>query len=215
MTTQLYFIRHGESVGNLNHAFLGHTDLPLTELGRRQAEKASDYLKILSPDVIYASDLKRAYETALPTAKKTNLPIIKKENLREIYAGEWENADFDKLPLIDPENFSAWLNSFHEARPRGGESVAELMERIKKAVLTIAEENPEKTIFIFTHATPVRLFAAFCEGKKKEDWNLVPWAPNTSTTHVKYENGTFTLLEYGKADYLGNLVTSFDKKENE
>ncbi len=213
MATELFFIRHGQSVGNLNHAFLGHTDLGLTDLGKAQAEKASEYLTNLKPDIIYSSDLKRAYETGLPTARKVGLPIIKNENLREIFAGEWENADFNKLPLLDPENFSAWINTFYNARPRGGESVEELMERIKKVSLQIAKENDGKRVFIFTHATPVRLLSAFCQGKKKEEWNLVPWAPNASTTHMRFEKGVLTLVEYGKADYLGDIVTSFEKKE--
>lgn len=212
MATELFFIRHGQSVGNLNHAFLGHTDLPLTQLGKEQAKKASQYLAGLKPDVIFASDLKRAYGTALPTAEKTGLPIIKNESLREIFAGEWENADFDRLPEIDPKNFTAWLHSFHTARPRGGESVAELMDRIVHTVTKIAKDNEGKRIFLFTHATPVRLFAAYCQNKKMEEWNDVPWAPNTSTTHVLYDEGNFTLLDYGRADYLEDLVTSFDKE---
>ena len=68
--TRLYMIRHGQSEGNLKNLFLGHTDMDLTELGHLQAEMAAEYLATVPVDVIYASDLKRAFHTALHTSEK-------------------------------------------------------------------------------------------------------------------------------------------------
>ena len=45
MSTNLYFIRHGESEGNKIRAFLGHTDLDLTEKGHSQAQNTAEFLK--------------------------------------------------------------------------------------------------------------------------------------------------------------------------
>ena len=77
--THVYFIRHGQSEGNLKHLFLGHTDLDLTDLGRKQAERVGDFFKDIHVDAIYSSDLLRAYHTACPVAKAKGLEIIKSE----------------------------------------------------------------------------------------------------------------------------------------
>ena len=97
MKTTIYFIRHGESQANKRDAFIGHTDLDLTELGHQQAQMAAEYLKDISADVIYASDLKRAYNTAMHTADAKGMEIIPNKNLREIFAGKWEDKTFNEL----------------------------------------------------------------------------------------------------------------------
>ena len=57
-TTKIYFIRHGESQANAQNVFIGHTDLDLTEKGHKQAQKTAEFLKDVSVDKIYSSDLK-------------------------------------------------------------------------------------------------------------------------------------------------------------
>ncbi len=62
--TKLILIRHGESVANRNHIFVGHTDVELEEKGVKQAELTAQYVyENFKVDKVYASDLKRAYET--------------------------------------------------------------------------------------------------------------------------------------------------------
>ena len=100
---RIIFVRHGQSEGNLVRSFLGHTDLPLTELGHKQAEATAEYLKDTDIDIIYASDLKRAWQTAEHIAEKKELSIIADPTLREIFAGEWENQLFVELPEKFPD----------------------------------------------------------------------------------------------------------------
>ena len=79
--TRLIFIRHGQSMGNFHHLFLGHTDLDLSELGYQQAELACRYVfENYEVSSIYASDLSRAYETVKPLADELGIEIIKDEN---------------------------------------------------------------------------------------------------------------------------------------
>ena len=96
--TRIIFVRHGESVGNLERRFYGNFDKGLTDLGRQQADKAGEYiLENYKLDTAYASDLDRAYETGEIIAKKQGLTPIPDKGLREIYAGLWENRLFDEL----------------------------------------------------------------------------------------------------------------------
>ena len=79
MIIDIYFIRHGDPNYELDC---------LTGLGKRQADKTGEYLSNIPFDVIYASSLGRAMETASYTAKRLKLPIIKLDWAREDKA--WE-----------------------------------------------------------------------------------------------------------------------------
>ena len=209
MSTNIYLIRHGESQGNLRNMFLGHYDLDLTEKGVEQAKMSAQYLKNIEVDAIYSSDLKRAYSTAVQTAELLNMPIITSQELREIYAGKWEGMPFMGIGDTYKESFDVWLHNFGHARCDEGESVEELKQRFVSEVERIAAINDGKTIFIFTHATPIRLLAAHCQGLGIDEYKNIPWSANASVTHVVYTNGNFDLIEYSKADFMGNLVTRF------
>ena len=70
----MYFIRHGQSLGNQLGVFLGHTDLDLSELGYRQAACTAQYLKDIKIDKVYSSDLLRAENTLKLPAKRLKKP---------------------------------------------------------------------------------------------------------------------------------------------
>ena len=203
MKTTIYLVRHGQSVGNLKDQFMGHTDTPLTELGLQQAEMAAAYLKDIPIDAIYSSDLQRAYNTACATAKRKDMPVTKTKNMREIFGGKWETVEFPKLHEQYPEDFGTWCHDFKNCRCTGGESVLEMQARIVAEVKRIAEENHGKSVAIFCHATPIRVFNIHCTG----DWN-VPYPSNASTTVAEYENGEFKLVQYSIDHYMGDLVTA-------
>ena len=203
--THIYLIRHGQSEGNLYDLFLGHMDMDLTELGKKQAEKVTSYFKDVEVDAIFSSDLLRAYHTACPLAKLKNLPIIKCPNMREIFAGEWEGKVFSDIRKNSPMG-DIWWNDTGNARPDGGESVAELQQRILAEVSRLARENEGKTICIFTHFTPIYALKTAWAGVPCSEMKNMPKPSNASVTHVVYENGEFReLVEYANNAYLGDL----------
>ncbi len=165
-TTKIILIRHGESLGNANRAILGHTDLDLSPLGYEQARTTADYLKDEKIDIIYSSDLKRAYNTAVPHAKIRKMDIICSEKLREMYVGEWENMRFDDIMAKwgREEYEEKWKNNFGTYRFPGGESVEEGGIRFYNEILRIAFENPGKTVLIAAHAAVIRAFWAIISG---------------------------------------------------
>jgi len=205
--TTIYIVRHGYSIANEKNLFLGHGDMDLTEKGKLQAEVASEYLSSLKPDVIYSSDLKRAYHTSLPTAKKLGLEVVKDQRFREIDAGEW-----DFMPFLDwiknyPEEFKKWGDDKYNARCVGGETILELKDRVVSAVEDVAKKHDGKIVMIFSHANPIQVLSAYATGDFKKNIGKIGDPPNVSTTKIEYDNGKFALIEYGKADYLGDIVT--------
>ena len=212
MTTNIYLIRHGQSVGNLNRAFLGHTDLPLTELGHAQAERAAKYLSTLAPDAIYASDLSRARQTVTPAAKTHGLEVIPTKSLREIFAGDWENQLFDDLFVYWPEERLLWKNDIGRACPPNGESVAALYDRACAAFDEIAAREAGRTVLVGTHATPVRAMTSRLLGTGVLGMAEVSWAPNASITTVVYEDGVPRLEAPADASHLADLQNEPPKK---
>jgi len=205
MKTHIYLIRHGQSEGNLYDLFLGHTDMDLTDLGRRQAKKVTEYFKEIHIDAIFSSDLKRAYHTACPLAEMKGLSITKCEKMREIFAGDWEGRVFSEIRKTSPMG-DVWWDDTGNARPDGGESVAELQQRILAEVSRLAKENGGKSICIFTHFTPIYALRTAWEGVPVSEMKRMPKPSNASVTHVIYENGSFSeIVEYANNAYLGDL----------
>ena len=207
---KIYLVRHGQSKANEKNLFLGHGDLDLTSVGIEQAKRTAEYLKTVNADVIYSSDLLRAFNTAKQTADLINLPIVIDKGLREIDCGEWDFVPFDEIKVRYKEGYDVWINDVANARCDGGESVREVLDRLAKTVTKIARDNLGKTVLIFSHATAIRCFAAYCKSGGVDGVKDIPWANNASVTEVEYEDGKFRLIKYGKDDFMDGVSTGFD-----
>jgi broad specificity phosphatase PhoE len=144
-------VRHGQTDWNLEGRFAGQTDVPLNQAGRAEAQSLAGRLSGYSFEVIHTSDLNRSMETAEIIAEVLHLPIMPEPGLREINQGEWEgqfvediktkNAGLWEQRMIDPANF----------HPPGGESIAEVDERVHAAVRKIAQSYPSGAGLIVSH----------------------------------------------------------------
>ncbi len=212
--TRLVLIRHGESTGNKLRRFYGHFDGELTDVGRIQADRAGEFLKDYKFDKVYASDLKRAYETGCRVAAyHEGLEVIPNENLREINAGKWENELFTKLEEDYPEEYARWRYDLWNACPTGGESVQKLAKRIDDELWRIAKENDGKTVLIATHATPIR--SQVCSWMKLPNIQVaeIEWVKNASVTVVDYDvyEHTTSLIMLGEVSFMGDIETSLPR----
>lgn len=88
---EIIFLRHGRTVWNATGRWQGHTDVPLSDDGRKQAEQVALLLEGDKVEAIFSSDLRRAYETAQIIAKKIRKnEIFVDSRLRERNLGEME-----------------------------------------------------------------------------------------------------------------------------
>ena len=210
MATTIYLIRHGQSLGNLENRFLGHTDWDLTELGFKQAEFAASFFDKIHIDTVYASDLKRAFHTAKAIADKKGLSVIPDKRFRELFAGKWERMRFEDIPKVYPDLWSDWQNANTSTlRAPEGESMQELFERVFKALSEVAEKHDGKAVAIGLHATPIRLILNHLEGRELCELYKTPWVSNASVTCLKYENSQFSVVFSDECSHLGELKTYF------
>jgi len=206
--TTLIFVRHGQSVSNLEQRFTGQQETELTPLGHKQAEATARFLASYKIDKIYSSDLLRSMQTAEPTARIQRLTVIPDPAFREINAGLWEGKPYSLLRERFGADYEKWITDLGHAHPNGGESTLELAARVYGAVERILQVERGKTVAIFTHATPVRMLACRWFGLLPERASEVPFCHNASVSIVEYEdNGDYRLIRYSYDEHQGENAT--------
>ena len=213
-TTKLILVRHGESLGNANRKMLGHTDLDLSPLGYLQAEATAKCLKDEKIDIIYSSDLIRAYNTAIPHAKMRNLEIISSKNLREIHIGDWENLKLEEIleKWGREVYYTDWKKNFGIFQFPNGESVKEAGERFHKEIIRISSENMGKTVLIAAHAAVIRAFWGIISGVSWENIADAFDFPSNASYSVAIYNGDRIIPDsYSNDAHLSNVgITQFN-----
>jgi len=150
----LLFLRHGQTDWNAQGLFQGRTDVPLNETGREQARAQALALVSHEPpvDVIYASPLLRARETAEIVQQALEVPIYFDERLVERCFGKLEGT------LI-----VRGLGEEGLAR-HGAESFSALHERIKGFLNDIAARHPGQCVLMAAHGNVGRMVQHCCRG---------------------------------------------------
>jgi probable phosphoglycerate mutase len=149
--TQLILIRHGETDWNRERRFQGQTDIDLNDAGRLQARRLADALAGERIDHLYSSDLKRALQTAEPTARRLGLRPVTDAGLREQHFGPFEGLLASEVPHRLPEVWAQWVrHDPHYAAP-GGESLHRFFERVLGTLRRIAAAHRGQTLLIVTH----------------------------------------------------------------
>ena len=211
--TTVYFVRHGESVTNLEHRFTGQLDVPLTEKGMAQAKLTAEFLKDVPFTAMYSSDLQRAYDTATAIAAFHPIPVVPITGLREIDCGKWTGIPFDDIAWLYPEDYHRWRTEIGLATCTGGESMIQLQQRALRTLRSIVSSHPKETICISSHGGIVRVLLAHCAGIEMKDLHKTPnWVSNASVSIVEFdEQGKGRILERDLHAHLGKLSTELPK----
>ncbi len=155
MTLELCIVRHGESEGNRAGRFTGHGPSPLTDHGVLQADAAGGALRDPAPQVIYASDLRRAVQTAERIAERTGSPVVHRRDLRERDMGSYVGMRFDEVERSTPAGWSAISNRDPDFVPPGGESHRAVAERVGGALAVIRADHPEGRVVVVSHGIAI------------------------------------------------------------
>ena len=194
MKTRLVIVRHAQSESNQAKFFAAATNVNITELGRKQAQKTAEFLADYTFDRAYSSPMVRVLQTAAPIVAGRELALEREPDLREINGGMWEGMPYSELEEKYPHDRELWYHHFGDCVCTGGESVSEIDWRVRRVFSKIIEENRGKTVLVATHATPIRLITNHFMGQSLRQIDNLPWAGNASVTVVDcFEDGTFSL----------------------
>ena len=107
---RLVLWRHGETDYNASGRMQGHLDSHLTETGWNQARFAVPVLARFSPDIVVASDLRRATDTATVFTDATGVPLRIDKRLRETHLGDWQGRTTTEVDAETPGLIRTWQN---------------------------------------------------------------------------------------------------------
>jgi len=150
----LLFVRHGETVGNLEKIAHGRSESPLNERGVRQAEITARMLGDWERDYhrVYTSPLSRARQTGASIADHLGLPIDTHDDLIEGSLGEWEGVTYQELDRLGFAKHSIRNDDFDGHR---GESPNQLGHRVARAVGDIRSRHPEENLILVSHGAAI------------------------------------------------------------
>ncbi|HEY0461511.1 MAG TPA: histidine phosphatase family protein [Pyrinomonadaceae bacterium] len=185
--TKLYLVRHGQSAGNAEGRFGGHSATPLSELGLQQAETAAKTLAKEKIDAIYTSDLHRAVQTAEPLARLLDLPIVKTSAFRERHVGVLEGLTFDESKESFPQDYYALVNrSIHHVITKG-ESYRHLLRRATGELREILRTHQGEKVVIFSHTGTICFLTLHILGAINRYTKHTPWLVTSNCGINRFE----------------------------
>jgi broad specificity phosphatase PhoE len=178
--SKLILVRHGESSGNRDRIFATSPhDLPLTELGYRQAHEAAQRIgQLFRPELVVTSAYLRASETARIIAGALALPLEIEPNLHEREIGSHRGRPYDSFltePDYDPQRPWVW-------KPQGGESYEEVQARAAPVLDRLAAAHTARDVVIVSHGGVMTTLWAYVAGT----WDEAYVPPNCGMVLIEY-----------------------------
>lgn len=183
-------VRHGQTDANKQKAYMGRLDYDLNKTG---LDQSATIALPAQPDCIFSSPLKRAQQTAeILRDKYTISEIVVDERLIEKAGGEIEGMAYEKIAQNYPAVWGTWkshqLDSIMNTRFPGGESDAEVAQRLEQLFFELEQRYQGKNIVLVTHSGVIQS-ARYLLGKTKDEIYAHP----VPSCHVELIAANFSL----------------------
>ncbi|MFW9615538.1 histidine phosphatase family protein [Aquabacterium sp.] len=199
--TRLLLIRHGETAWNIDSRIQGHTDIPLNDVGRWQAERVALALADEGVDAVFSSDLQRARDTAEAIARTVSRPLQLDAQLRERHFGRLEGLTHGEIHAQWPDDARRWRDRDPHYGPDGGETLSAFYERCVGALRRVAEAHPGQTVVVVAHGGVLDCFyraATHVALEAPRTWKIT----NASINRVLYSPEGFSLVAWADTRHL-------------
>jgi broad specificity phosphatase PhoE len=186
-----YFIRHGETEWNAAGSLCGRTDVPLSDVGRRQAQLLAVRLKPIPFEALYSSPLRRALETASILGHAIGREAVADPRLLELSYGAWEGRTSDEIKRANPDVYRAWEQDPASVAPPEGESGEQLIERLKPFLADVEQRHLSGNVVVVCHRTVCRLLACHIMGVPISEYRK----------RIPMDNGALNIFETMKGKW--------------
>ena len=164
----IYFVRHGESVWNVEDKICGATDIPLTKKGHEQAVATGMQVieQGIHADEILYSPLSRAAETARHISEVTGIPAREEKRLIEQNFGRWEGSSPRSSEAFEKAK-QQFVCSFE-----GGESMLRLAQRIYNLLDELKEKalGEDRSYILVAHNGIARVVQSYFRDMTNEEY---------------------------------------------
>jgi broad specificity phosphatase PhoE len=203
--TQLIFIRHGETVWNLEGREMGQFDSPLSDLGEKQAKAIAKRLKNIPFTALYSSDLGRAIQTSTYISDACGgKKIIKNKLLRERHMGVFQGCTKIERKEKHPKVWSDYKEIGFEYVIPEGESQRQRYDRTIKVVNNLADIHPDETIVVVSHGGILRGFFEYVLKLSSGNECLFKRRNATFNSFIR-ENNQWSLNVWGDTSHLDTI----------
>ena len=205
----MILIRHGETTWNRQSRVQGQTDSPLSALGHAQAKATGLLLSGEPIDVIVASDLGRARDTAAAIAQATGAVLQFDARLRERCYGEIEGHTWSEVEQKFPSAWERMTARDPAFAPQNGESAREFSDRVISVLTEIAAANDGRRIVIVTHGGVVGMLyrhVMHIPLDERREYALL----NASINRFRYVESRWFLDVWGDVSHLEGLDVADD-----
>ncbi|WP_293751143.1 histidine phosphatase family protein [Limnohabitans sp. Rim8] len=204
--TRILAIRHGETAWNVDTRVQGHLDIPLNDVGLRQAQHlARSLVQRDAIDAIYASDLSRAHTTANAIAQAIGKTVNTHAGLRERHFGAFQGRTFAEIEVELPDHAWHWRKRTPDwTPPDGGESLLVLRDRIVATVNELAVLHPGQQIVLVAHGGVLDILyraATRIDLQAPRTWALT----NTAVNSLLWTPAGLSLVGWGDTSHLDAL----------
>ena len=153
-------VRHGQTDWNALGKIQGNMDFPLNEKGREQAHQTAQLLQPGTVDVVMASTLKRAVETAEIISEQLGIngEVIKDKRLCERDFGDYDGLPFKDVDILALRSYNA-----NVAIPNG-ETIREVAARVFECLDEIIRKYSGKNVLLVLHGHVIRAALWYFEG---------------------------------------------------
>lgn len=197
-----YFIRHGETVWNTEGRFCGHTDVPLSDVGRRQARLLAARLKPIPVKALYSSPLQRALETARLIGEVVGRDPVLDQRLIELNYGAWEGLTLEEIKRAGPAIFQTWKHDPGNVAPPEGESGVQLVERVMPFLSDMARRHEYGNVLVVCHKTVCRLIACHLLGIPLAEYRQAVQVDNAALNTFEVTNGVWRVVTMNDTSHL-------------
>ncbi|MGW4484768.1 histidine phosphatase family protein [Amycolatopsis sp. NPDC004368] len=194
---RLLLWRHGETDYNAAGRMQGHLDSALTPVGWNQARFAVPALARFSPDLVIASDLHRATDTATVLTEAIGVPLRIDKRLRETHLGEWQGMTGPEVDAAYPGERRKWATDAAWAPP-GGESRVDVAARAGEVVNDLLQPNSEagESVLLASHGGLIVALTAKLLELPIEVWPSLGGIMNCHWVELGRRDGTWRLHAY-------------------
>ncbi|MBN1161378.1 MAG: histidine phosphatase family protein [Dehalococcoidales bacterium] len=201
---EIILVRHGETEYNASETFRGRADVPLNEIGLKQARLLAEYLSSEKIDVVYSSPLKRAARTAGIIAAPHALEVNVVENLNDIDCGQWQGLPLKEVQESYEDIYQDWLDTPEQVRLPGGESLEDVRSRalpfVQDAVMRCGEG---KIVFVSHRAVNKVLICALLRLDNSSFWSFK--MDTAAITRFTFNGDRVVLTSHNDTSYLKPL----------
>lgn len=199
--TELLFIRHGETDWNRQHRFQGQIDVPLNTTGRRQAVCLAERLAGDRHDLLLASDLQRALQTAAPLAEAWGMPAVPLPGLREQGFGIFEGLEVAVIQADHAELWQHWLAHDADFALPGGESARQFNTRVLAAVQDLVAAHAGRRLAVVTHGGVLDMLWRHAKGLPLDGQRTCD-IPNTGLNRLRWSDAGLHIELWADASHL-------------